>query len=287
MMFHSPPSSSSFPLSPLSLLSFPLSLPTFLLLLLQPVHSSAPGKTTLALTFFATDDPSLPDGVLEAKADDRSLAYYDTTLSKVQFHLSNLEPLHALVEELIERNMDTTLGLVHGLQKQVMALTNNSLPSNEIGETLLYSEKPDVLGKENTLICFISGFFPPALEVTFQKNGKPIGGEVNSSHLSFSEDWRFYTLQYTHIQPTEGDIYSCKVVHNISKEERVTYWEPEVQVGKEAELDRSQLIVLICGVIIGILGTAVGFCLCFWLRFTRQDSWIIRINPFMRVSHSS
>ncbi|XP_032870120.1 H-2 class II histocompatibility antigen, A-R alpha chain-like [Amblyraja radiata] len=277
MMFHSPPSSSSFPISLLSLL----------LLLLQPVRSLAPDEATLALTIFATDDPSLPEGVLEVKTEDRSIVYYDTTLSKAQVRLSNLEPMHVAVEEMMECYMDNTLAFVHSLQKQVMVLTNNYLPSNEIGEALLYSEKPDVLGEENTLICFISGFYPPALEVTLQKNGKPIGGEVNSSHLSFSEDWWFYKLQYIHIQPTEGDIYSCKVVHNISKEEKVTYWEPEVQDSKEAELDTSQIIVLICGVIIGILGTAMGFCLYFWLRFTRQDSWIMRINPFMRVLDSS
>ncbi|XP_072884086.1 beta-2-microglobulin-like [Hemitrygon akajei] len=163
------------------------------------------------------------------------------------------------------------------LMNGAMELTNNSPPPNEIGELYLYSEKPVVFGEVNTLTCFVSGFFPPAIIVTLQKNKKPASGKVNSSHLSYGKDWRFQVLHNTYIQPADGDIYSCRVLHNISKEEKVIYWEPEEQISAE-ELDTSQHAVLICGMITGILGTAVGLYLCFSLLLSGWGSLIIRIN---------
>ncbi|XP_051865096.1 RLA class II histocompatibility antigen, DP alpha-1 chain-like [Pristis pectinata] len=269
------------------------SLPLLLLLLLLALpgtrNSSVPEKETIALTLFFTDDPSLPEGILELKTHDRSIAYYDTTLSSAQFHLAGLEQFRILVDEFVEKNKDNTIALGQSLLHQVMALTNNSLPPNEIGKLFLYSEKPVVFGETNTLICFITGFFPPAIVVTLQKNEKPLSGEVNSSRLSFGDDWRFQMFQYAHVQPAVGDIYSCKVVHNISKEEKIIYWEPEEQDRSEdmTELHTSQLAVLICGLIVGILGTAVGLCLCFCLRVPGWGSWIIRISPSVRVLDSS
>ncbi|XP_072102580.1 RLA class II histocompatibility antigen, DP alpha-1 chain-like [Mobula birostris] len=237
-------------------------------------HSSAAETDKLAVTFFVTNDPSLPEGGAELKTQERSIAYYDATSPSVQFHLSGLDPFRLPMDELLAGNV---FAWVKYLMSGAMLLTNNSLPPNEIGELYLYSEKPAIFGEVNTLTCFVSGFFPPAVIVTLQKNKKPVNGEVNSSHLSFGKDWRFQVLHYTYIQPANSDVYSCRVLHNISKEEKVVYWEPEEQSSAE-ELDTSQLAVLICGLIIGILGTAAGLYLCFALLLSGWSSLIIRIN---------
>ncbi|XP_059805594.1 H-2 class II histocompatibility antigen, A-Q beta chain-like [Hypanus sabinus] len=252
-----------------------------LLLLLVPCSGSAYSVAetdTLAVIVFLTDDPRPPAGGGEVKTQDRSIGYYDTTLPRPQFHVASLEPFRAIIEELLAEDKDSVIVFGKKLMDEAMLLTKNSLPSNEIGELFLYSEKPAVIGEVNTLTCFVSGFFPPTVIVTLQKNEQPVSGEVNSSHLSFGKDWRFQVLHYTYIQPADGDIYSCRVLHNITKEERVIYWEPEQQSSAE-EMDTSQLAVLICGLIIGILGTAVGLSLCFCSRLSGCNSWIVGINP--------
>ncbi|XP_072102774.1 scavenger receptor cysteine-rich domain-containing protein DMBT1-like [Mobula birostris] len=193
----------------------------------------------LAVTFFVTDDPSLPEGGAELKTQERSIAYYDTTLPSVQFHLSGLDPFRLPMDKLLAGNV---FAWVKYLMNGAMQLTNNSLPPNEIGELYLYSEKPAVFGEVNTLTCFVSGFFPPAVIVTLQKNKKPVNGEVDSSHLSFGKDWRFQVLHYTYIQPANGDVYSCRVLHNISKEEKVVYWAMQLGKGHSSRTAQQLLI---------------------------------------------
>ncbi|XP_072921735.1 RLA class II histocompatibility antigen, DP alpha-1 chain-like [Hemitrygon akajei] len=248
------------------------------LLLLLITHSetrNSEAKTgMLAVTFFIRDEPSLPEGGAELKMLDRSIVHYDTTLPSAQFHLSSLDSFRLPMDRLLAGSV---FAWVKYLVNGVVELTNNSLPPNEIGQLCLYSEKPVVFEKVNTLTCFISSIFPPALFVTLQKNKKPANGEVNSSHLSYGKDRRFQVLHYTYIQSADGDMYPCRVLRNISKEEKVIYWEPEEQSSAE-ELDTSQLAVSICGLIIGILCTAVGLYLCFSLLLSGWGSLIIRIN---------
>ncbi|XP_072884706.1 uncharacterized protein [Hemitrygon akajei] len=255
-----------------------------LLLLLVPCSGSAYSVAetdTLAVNLFFTDDPSQLVVRGELKTQDRSIGYYDTTLLGIQSHLAGVEPFHKIIDKQLAKVKNDVIAEAKKMMDKAKVLIKSSVPPNEIGELYLYSEKPAVIGEVNTLTCFVSGFFPPAVIVTLQKNGQPVSGKVNSSHVSFGKDWRFQVLHYTYIQPADGDIYSCRVFHSIINEERVIYWEPEEQNSAE-EMDTSQLAVLICGLIIGILGTAVGLSLCFWSRLSGCNSWIVRINPSSR-----
>ncbi|XP_059805593.1 HLA class II histocompatibility antigen, DQ alpha 2 chain-like [Hypanus sabinus] len=255
-----------------------------LLLLLVPCSGSAYSVAetdTLAVNLFSTDEPSQPVVRAEVKTQDRSIGYYDTTLSGVQSQLAGIKQFSIIIDKQLAKIKNDVITGAKKIMDKVKVLIIDSVSPNEIGELFLYSEKPAVIGEVNTLTCFVSGFFPPAVIVTLQKNEQPVSGEVNSSHLSFGKDWRFQVLHYTYIQPADGDIYSCRVLHTISKEERVIYWEPEEQSSAE-EMDTSQLAVLICGLIIGILGTAVGLSLCFWFRLSGCNTWIVRIGPSSR-----
>ncbi|XP_072921723.1 H-2 class II histocompatibility antigen, A-U alpha chain-like [Hemitrygon akajei] len=225
------------------------------LLLLLITHSGTRNSEAetgmLAVTFFVRDEPSLPEGGTELKSQDRSIVHYNTTLPSAQFHLTSLDSFRLPMDKLLAGNV---FAWVKYLVNGVMDLTKNSLSPNKIGALYLYSEKPVVFEEVNTLTCFVSDFFPPTI---LQKNKKPANGEVNSSHLSYGKDRRFQVLHYTYIQSADGDVYPCRALRNISKEEKVIYWEPEEQSSAE-ELDTGQLAVFICGLIIGIFGTTVG-----------------------------
>ncbi|XP_067880456.1 HLA class II histocompatibility antigen, DP alpha 1 chain-like [Heterodontus francisci] len=254
-----------------------------LLLPLSPVSALEKGKVQLVC--FVTDDPSLMDLACELKTEDRIFIYYDTTLSSVQFQVSGFEQYRGILAELVQQS-SRTIASQRRMMDIAIALTNNSPPPNEIAELFLYPEKAVAFGETNVLTCLVSGLFPPTINITLQKNEVPLDGDVNSSKLSFGDDWRFQVFRYAQIQPAAGDVYSCKVVHTISNEEMITYWEPEILDPSEetTDSDSSQLACFICGLIIGLLGTAFGLCLCFHPKLVTRAIQIIQKCPCMRSS---
>uniref|UniRef100_A0A674IF88 Ig-like domain-containing protein n=1 Tax=Terrapene triunguis TaxID=2587831 RepID=A0A674IF88_9SAUR len=64
-------------------------------------------------------------------------------------------------------------------------------------EVTVFPEDPVELGEPNVLICFVDKFFPPALSVTWLKNGQ------------------------------EGDFYDCRVEHGGLSETFTKHWGDE------------------------------------------------------------
>ncbi|KAM7377801.1 hypothetical protein PAMA_012950 [Pampus argenteus] len=76
----------------------------------------------------------------------------------------------------------------------------------------VYSSGPGEYGKDNTLICHVSGFHPPDITIQLMKNGAEItGGE--QSDLAFNQDWHFHLTKNVPFKPETGEKYSCKVTH--------------------------------------------------------------------------
>ncbi|KAL2092148.1 hypothetical protein ACEWY4_011946 [Coilia grayii] len=80
--------------------------------------------------------------------------------------------------------------------------------------SFLYPRDEVKLGNENTLICLISGFYPPRLTVRWTKNDKNVTEGVSSSQLRMNVNdgsySQFSSLMFT---PQRGDIYTCTVEH--------------------------------------------------------------------------
>ncbi|XP_038638468.1 beta-2-microglobulin-like [Scyliorhinus canicula] len=152
----------------------------------------------------------------------------------------------------------------------------------------LYPEREVAYGEINILTCLVNGAFPPTINVTLQVNGEPLDAGVNSSRLSFGDDWRFRVLRYAQIRPAAGDLYSCEVLHTISNEVKVVYWEPEVaEPWEESTLDSGQLGTLAAGLIVGFLGTAAGYCLFFWPKVAIRNFSLLRTRSSVRSSSSA
>ncbi|XP_062398237.1 H-2 class II histocompatibility antigen, A-R alpha chain-like isoform X2 [Sardina pilchardus] len=119
----------------------------------------------------------------------------------------------------------------------------------------IYPRDDVMVGSENTLICLVTGFYPPQLNVTWTKNNHIVTKGVSTSQLrvnvnegTFSQ---FYMLQFT---PQPGDMYTCTVEH--SALERPMTREFDVEEVPEPSLGPS----VFCGVglTLGLLGVATG-----------------------------
>uniref|UniRef100_A0A3B3D586 Ig-like domain-containing protein n=1 Tax=Oryzias melastigma TaxID=30732 RepID=A0A3B3D586_ORYME len=111
-------------------------------------------------------------------------------------------------------------------------------------------------GVENTIICFVSGFYPPAIKVRWTKNGNPVSEGVSRSRYYPNKDQSFYHFSTLSFTPSETDVYSCTVEHPALESPRTVLWEPEFH-HQHHNLD----IFFAVSLGLGLLGVATGICL--------------------------
>ncbi|KAK2840717.1 hypothetical protein Q7C36_012296 [Tachysurus vachellii] len=90
----------------------------------------------------------------------------------------------------------------------------------------VYSRDPGVYGKENTLICHVSDFHPPDIEIKLLKNGVEIPGAVQTD-LAFEKGWKFHLTRSVKFNPSSADKYSCSVRHMKNPPKPIS-WEPDM-----------------------------------------------------------
>ncbi|TSO88096.1 Beta-2-microglobulin [Bagarius yarrelli] len=89
----------------------------------------------------------------------------------------------------------------------------------------IYSRNPGVYGKENTLICHVSEFHPPDIEIKLMKNGQEITG-AEQTDLSFEKGWKFHLTRSVSFNPVKEDTYTCFVRH-MTNIKTIT-WDPDM-----------------------------------------------------------
>ncbi|XP_055773630.1 H-2 class II histocompatibility antigen, A-U alpha chain-like [Salvelinus fontinalis] len=117
----------------------------------------------------------------------------------------------------------------------------------------IYPRDDVELGVENTLICHVSGFFPPPVRVRWTRNNQNVteGGRISTPYPNTDVTFnQFSSLTFT---PEEGDIYGCTVEHKGLTEPLTRIWEPEVSQPSVGP-------AVFCGVglTLGLLGVATG-----------------------------
>ncbi|NXK65362.1 B2MG protein, partial [Sylvietta virens] len=95
--------------------------------------------------------------------------------------------------------------------------------AGEAPKVEVYSRSRPEEGKNNILQCFVTGFYPPEIDIQLLKNGEPMPG-VEYGDLSFNEKWRFQRLVHAPFIPTRDDVFVCKVVHSTMPEPGVYRW---------------------------------------------------------------
>ncbi|XP_066500564.1 H-2 class II histocompatibility antigen, A-U alpha chain-like [Hoplias malabaricus] len=122
-------------------------------------------------------------------------------------------------------------------------------------QSSIYPKEDVEPGSKNTLICFITGFYPPHVEVSWTRNNVNVTDEASLSRYYINTDDTFNLVSTLSFTPEEGDIYSCSVQHTALDRALTKTWDENVQVslpGVGASV--------FCGVGLagGLLGVAVG-----------------------------
>ncbi|RAM39503.1 hypothetical protein DOZ52_28930, partial [Enterobacter hormaechei] len=80
-------------------------------------------------------------------------------------------------------------------------------------DTSIYSKANVVQDVENTLICHVTGFFPPPVNVSWTKNNQIVSEGMTLSQYRRKNDGTFNIFSALKFTPKEGDIYSCTAYH--------------------------------------------------------------------------
>ncbi|RXN02211.1 MHC class II alpha chain [Labeo rohita] len=141
----------------------------------------------------------------------------------------------------------------HNLNSMEKASHN---PSEKIDPPLtsIYSKYVVDLDVENALICHVTGFFPPPVNVSWTKNNEIVTEGMSLSQYRLKSDGTFIIFSTLTITPAEGDIYSCTVYHKSIQGQPITKtWEVDIAVPSVGP-------AVVCGVglFLGLLGVAAG-----------------------------
>ncbi|XP_072420814.1 class II histocompatibility antigen, B-L beta chain-like isoform X2 [Chiloscyllium punctatum] len=147
-----------------------------------------------------------------------------------------------------------------GNDTEMIQLTNSTAITKKKPLLHIYTEKDRGPGQSDILYCYAEKFYPFEIEVSFLINGRPFGGQVNSSQLVVEPDWTFNVLKYIRIEPRDGETYSCRVNH-ISLQQPLTE-----SLDPPPRRVHTGIIVCAVGVMVGALGFGIGLSLVIKIR---------------------
>ncbi|XP_076577827.1 beta-2-microglobulin-like [Chaetodon auriga] len=89
---------------------------------------------------------------------------------------------------------------------------DHSVALNSPPKVQVYSREPGEFGKANSLICHVSGFHPPEINIEVLKNGQVMSG-ARQTDLAFEDDWHYHLTKSVPFTPSSEDKFACKVTH--------------------------------------------------------------------------
>ncbi|XP_048065085.1 H-2 class II histocompatibility antigen, A-Q alpha chain-like [Megalobrama amblycephala] len=159
------------------------------------------------------------------------------------------------IDKLIQQDIESALTGLTSLCKETYfrILSFNISEPLEPPWTSIYTRNDVKLHVNNTLICLVSGFYPPPVRVSWTKNNMNVTNESTVSRYYPNKDRTLNVFSRLSFIPEEGDIYSCSVEHKALQQPQTRTWDVEI---KEPSIGPS----VFCGVglTLGLLGLATG-----------------------------
>ncbi|XP_036417887.1 H-2 class II histocompatibility antigen, A-U alpha chain-like [Colossoma macropomum] len=130
---------------------------------------------------------------------------------------------------------------------------NKPAKPKDAPQSSIYTKYSVELGSKNTLICYITGFYPPHLGVQWTRNNVNVTGEASFSRFYPTSDGAFKLVSHLSFTPEEGDIYTCTVEHTALERPLTKTWDVQVVLPSVGP-------TVFCGVGLatGLLGVAAG-----------------------------
>ncbi|KAL6456329.1 hypothetical protein MHYP_G00348720 [Metynnis hypsauchen] len=116
------------------------------------------------------------------------------------------------------------------------------------------SEKQASEGHPALLMCSSYGFYPPAIDVYWLKDGQKVTSDVVFSDEMANGNWYYQIHSHLEYTPTSGEKISCVVEHASSKEPIIVDWG-----GSFHDSDRDKMFIGASGFMLGIILSTAGF----------------------------
>lgn len=79
----------------------------------------------------------------------------------------------------------------------------------QVAETTPFNTREPVM-----LACYVWGFYPAEVTITWMKNGQFISPNISAQKTSQPNgDWTYQTVSHLALNPSYGDTYTCVVEH--------------------------------------------------------------------------
>uniref|UniRef100_A0A3P9DP75 HLA class II histocompatibility antigen, DR alpha chain-like n=1 Tax=Maylandia zebra TaxID=106582 RepID=A0A3P9DP75_9CICH len=110
-------------------------------------------------------------------------------------------------------------------------------------------------GEKNYLICYVTGFYPAPVNVSWTKNGQKVtGSSINVPYPN--KDGTFTQISRLDFTPQQGDVYSCAVQHLALTEPLTKIY--DVQASGQSDPGVGPSVFCGVGLTVGLLGVAAG-----------------------------
>ncbi|XP_063794293.1 class II histocompatibility antigen, M alpha chain [Pseudophryne corroboree] len=131
----------------------------------------------------------------------------------------------------------------------------NIVPENRGGtQVAVFTAHPLRIGMPNTLICHINDVYPPALTITWRKNGMVLSRELDSYGYFALGDQTFQAFSYLNVTPHYNDVFSCDVQVSGDNRTLVSYWVPDYPVPSDLWMNALCGLALALGIVFLLLG---------------------------------
>ncbi|XP_036417885.1 H-2 class II histocompatibility antigen, A-U alpha chain-like [Colossoma macropomum] len=120
-------------------------------------------------------------------------------------------------------------------------------------KSIIYSDDEVELGSNNTLICYITGFYPAHVEVSWTKNDIDVTDEASLSRYYVTDDGTFNVFSRLSFIPKKDDIYACTVEHAALDRPLTKTWDVQV-----TPPNLGPTVFCVAGLAAELLGIAVG-----------------------------
>ncbi|XP_051899562.1 class I histocompatibility antigen, F10 alpha chain-like [Pristis pectinata] len=216
------------------------------------------------------NDPSPNNGILKLAFDGRYAFSFDKDKLKWIVH----DPIAQPFKEKWDNNVKMDHYFKSLLENDCVNLWRTYYAVGEAYLTRKVTPEVSLDARKRDrwfLYCNVSGFYPPAISVTWFRNGQRVS-EMKSTGILPNVDGTYQLKSVLELDPFDGKVYSCHIDHSSLPDGKTVVWE-----GNSKE-DRHIGLIAVCVLI--LLSVILGGIV--FLRKRRKAYENIRANQNLR-----